>query len=185
MKRIRLTIVIVLALSIVLLAVRTKWYLKNPRWKPDGTTATLLSKLGDSALLTADMPVAAVLLYNNAILGTGYNTVRKDLAAAGHAEINAISNSIRATGLDSFMKLDRSRLVLITTWEPCPMCRGAIIEYHINHVKVIKAKPMSYWYNQWTRGLGYEWNKEVAESDTLEEQLFRKHPLYNANAGNK
>jgi tRNA(Arg) A34 adenosine deaminase TadA len=156
----------------------SKLYLKNPRWRPDSGITARLSLLADSAINTSDVPVAALLTYDNAVIGIGYNTVRRDRQAGGHAEINAISNAICNGDLDSFMKLDRSKLVLITTWEPCAMCRGAIIEYKIEQVNVLKMKSMFYWYRQWKEREKYEWNKRAAITDTLQEHLFRKHPLF-------
>jgi tRNA(Arg) A34 adenosine deaminase TadA len=156
----------------------SKWYLKNPRWQADARITQKLQSLGDSALTTADVPVAAVLLFDQQIIGEGYNTVRSGMMAGGHAEINAISAAMKRTGVDSFMKLDRSRLMLVTTWEPCLMCRGAIVEYNIRHVVVMKTKPMDYWIKQWEKIARYEWHKQRSASDTLQDQLFRKHPLY-------
>ena len=156
-----------------------EWYLKNPRWKADENVTKQLGILGDSALLSLDVPVAAVLMYKEQIIGRGYNTVRRDNAAGGHAEINAISDAIKPIGLDSFMRMDRDKLVLITTWEPCYMCQGAIVEYNIRHVTALKTKSVRYWFNEWKKQEQYEWNKRAATSDTLQEALFKKHPAYN------
>ena len=151
--------------------------------QPDAHIITTLARLGDSALNTGDIPVAAILLYNNDVLGAGYNTVKRNRLAGGHAEINALTDAMSKTGVDSFMRLDREHLTLITTWEPCPMCKGSIIEYNIRHVIVLKTKTMSYWLKQWEKSLKYEWNKQAAITDTLQLRLFEKHPLYDQQKG--
>lgn len=180
MKRLIFIIVFVtISGCLFLLGVQQKWYIKNKRWDVSPGISKKLSALGDSAIGALDVPVAAILLYNNEIIGAGYNTVKKDSFAGGHAEINAISDAMHKTGLDSFMKLDRQQLVLITTWEPCLMCRGAIVEYNIQKVKIIKAKSLNHWCHQWKKALHYEWDKQAATADTLQDYLFRKHPLYN------
>lgn len=172
------TIILLFSLLIVL-CLHPKWYLKNGQWKPDSAVSAKLSQLGDSALNTLDVPVAAVLVYNNVIIGEGWNTVRRNSMAGGHAEINAISDAMRKTGVDSFMKLDREHLTLITTLEPCSMCEGAIVEYNIRHVIIMKSKSMYHWFKQWKKLARYEWNKQVATTDSLQDALFKKHPDYN------
>ena len=172
-------IILVFILIGVLFCLQSKWYLKNPDYQPDPKISAKLTALGDSALKTADVPVAALLLYNDHIIGEGYNTVNKSNLAGGHAEINAISSAMNIMGADSFAKLDRNKLTLITTWEPCPMCAGAIVEYNIRHVVMMKSKPLTQWFDQWKKQLHYNWIRQGSTTDTLQEHLFRKHPLYN------
>ena len=169
---------VVLLATIIFLCTLPKWYLKNPGYKLESKMTERLTQLGDSALHTFDVPVAAVLLYNNNIIGEGYNTVNRDRQAGGHAEINAISDAMRKTGVDSFMKLDRRQLMLITTLEPCYMCRGAVVEYNIEHVVIVKPKSLYHWFKQWRKIEKYEWNKQAATTDSLQDVLFRKHPQF-------
>lgn len=175
MGRVVLLLIVLIA---VFFAVQSKWYHKNKTWKPEAHVIDTLSALADSAAQALDVPVAALLTCNGAIIGTGYNTVKRDGQAGGHAEINAISHAIQGIGLDSFMRLDRARLVLVSTWEPCAMCRGAIIEYGITRVNVLKTKSLSYWLDEWEKQEKYEWCKRAAENDTLQDNLFRRHPLF-------
>src|SRR5689334_2202358 len=86
---------------------------------------TLIDNASQS-LQSNDVPVGSLLIYSDTILSIGYNTVYRDSNAGGHAEINAISNAIQKIGFEAFSKLDRKKLVLVSTFEPCMMCRGAI-----------------------------------------------------------
>lgn len=169
----------IVAIAAVLIAFNSKWYVKNSHWKMNNEVANVLNTLGDSALKSNDVPVSSIIIYRNSMIAKGYNTVKRDKLAGGHAEINAITNLFRAIGIDSFNKLNRDQLYLITTWEPCNMCKGAIIEYNIQHVVCTKTKSLQHWYHQWKKIQQYEWNKQVTNFDTLQEALFKKHPQYN------
>jgi tRNA(Arg) A34 adenosine deaminase TadA len=140
---------------------------------------SVLTALGDSAIQTLDVPVAALVLYDNKVIGTGYNTVSRTHNIGGHAEINAISDAINKLGVQQFNSLDRKQVYLITTFEPCKMCEGAIVENYIKNVIVIKGKPLSHWYKNWKIRLQYQWNKQRADNDTLQDYLFSRHPGYN------
>jgi len=89
-----------------------------------------LFQLGEKALQSKDVPIASVLTYEGKIIGRGYNTVKRDSNIGGHAEINAISDAYKRYG-ERFSKLDRDKLVLYSTFEPCEMCKGAMIHYNI------------------------------------------------------
>ncbi len=136
----------------------------------------LLIQLGDSALASRDVPVSAVLVYRDDIIGEGYNTVLRDGNAAGHAEINAITNAIRRHGLASFMKLNRDSLLLISTLEPCPMCRAALALYRVKRVEFLKEKSLFYRAEEDLESLLYRFREKKIDPDSLQEFLFRKHP---------
>ena len=178
MRKLIGAIFLIAALTALFFGLHSFFYLKNSKWEPDLVTTRLLADLGDSALVALDVPVAAVLLYDGNVISTGYNTVRKDMLAGGHAEINAITNAIRKLQLDPFMKLDHDKLTLITTWEPCYMCQGAFAEYNISHVVILKRKSLPHWFKSWKKLQQYEWDKRAATTDTLQDFLFKKHPLY-------
>ncbi len=150
----------------------------KPEIHLDGKEISFLEKLGDSALVHLDVPVGSILLFNDSIIGAGYNTVLARNNAGGHAEINAISAAIAAIGKQRFDALDRKKLVLISTFEPCMMCQGAFIEYRINKVVYLKSKPLSLWAYQLIRQLRYELMKSKGQPDSLQDSLFSRHPLY-------
>jgi tRNA(Arg) A34 adenosine deaminase TadA len=139
-------------------------------------TIMRLETLGDSALVSRDVPVAALVLYGERVLGSGYNTVKRDGNAGGHAEINAISAAVCAMGLSRFRQLDRDSLLLVTTFEPCAMCRGAIVEYNIKHVEILKRKSVLELAREDLRVLRYYLGRTVVGPASLQDTLFHRHP---------
>jgi tRNA(adenine34) deaminase len=69
-----------------------------------------------------EMPVGAVVVFENRIIGKGYNQVETLRDPTAHAEIIAITSA--ASYLSSKVLLGCSMYVTI---EPCPMCAGAIV----------------------------------------------------------
>ncbi len=170
--------IILLLLTGIGILLAPKWYKKNKNYKLRLQDEQLLIKLGDSAIRSLDVPVAALLIYNNEVIGKGFNTANRDLNMWGHAEINAMSETINHIGWDAFGQLDREKLYLVTTFEPCKMCEGAIVENSIRHVVVIKSKPMRNWFKKLQMQLMYQWNRQSTDTDTLQEYMFEKHPGY-------
>jgi len=136
----------------------------------------LLIQLGDSATAGGDVAVSSVLVYENKIVGGGYNTVVRNGNAAGHAEINALSDVIRNFGLNTFMKLNRDSLKLISTYEPCPMCRAAMALYRVKKVEFLKRKSLGYRIKEEIASLVYRFREREVGPDSLQDLLFRKHP---------
>ena len=76
-----------------------------------------------------EVPVGAVIVMNNKVIGKGYNKVIQDLNIASHAEINAIR--------DASNFLQNFRLVgchLYVTLEPCHMCAKAIVDARLDTI---------------------------------------------------
>ena len=139
-KKTALVAIVTLSGMMVALLTIKKFSSLNQDVLLDDHHAVLLATLGDSALQHMDVPVASILLYNDTVIGAGYNTVVALGEAGGHAEINAISSALRSMGRERFDSLDRNNLMLVTTFEPCLMCRGAIVEYRIRNVVFLKQK---------------------------------------------
>ena len=137
-----------------------------------------LGVLGSRAIESLDVPVASLLVYRNTVIGRGYNTVLRDANAGGHAEINAISDALRTLGAEGFDALDRDDLVLITTFEPCAMCKGAIMEYRIERVGFVEPKSLRHHAAQGLKELNYELFKVQLAPAGLQDSLFRLHPGY-------
>lgn len=78
-----------------------------------------------------DVPIGAVVVYDNEIIGRGYN--RKELLndATEHAEIMALKEASKY--LNSYHLEDCD---LYVTLEPCVMCSGAIINFRIGNVYI-------------------------------------------------
>ncbi len=142
--------------------------------------ADTLTFLGEKALLTNDVPVAAILTYCDTIIGVGYNTVRRDNNLGGHAEINALGDAF-SNFRDDFNKLDRSKLVLYSTFEPCEMCKGAMVHYNIRYVRFEQKKVLKGQTKSKVKQLLYELQKRRFNAPDLQENLFLKHPDYPKN----
>ena len=85
--------------------------------------------LAQKAFLKDEVPVGAVVVKENKIIGEGYNK-REELGnSLAHAEIVAINQACEALGS---WRLDGCSLYV--TLEPCPMCAGAIINSRIDTV---------------------------------------------------
>jgi tRNA(Arg) A34 adenosine deaminase TadA len=140
-----------------------------------------LTNLGMESLRSKDIPVAAVLLFGDSIIGEGYNTVLRDKIAGGHAEINALSNAMQRIGSTSFSRLNRDSLFLISTFEPCTMCMGAILEYRIKHTLFLKPKPFFYLLREELRAIRYRWRLEQTGPEGLQDSLFFSYPGYRPN----
>ncbi len=76
-----------------------------------------------------EVPVGAVLVLNDEIIGTGNNTTISNHDPSGHAEIVALRAAANTQG--------NHRLpgaTLYVTLEPCAMCMGAISQARISRV---------------------------------------------------
>ncbi|HUG18929.1 MAG TPA: tRNA adenosine(34) deaminase TadA [Planctomycetaceae bacterium] len=73
-----------------------------------------------------EVPVGAVIVYENRIIGEGYNQRETLNDPTAHAEMIAITQA--AESLGSWRLLD---CTLYVTLEPCPMCAGAIVQARI------------------------------------------------------
>ncbi len=172
-----LSTVCLIGACMIFLAYYHPWSILFPRQQTHRIVREL-EALGDSALVSRDVPVAAILLYGDSVIGSGFNTVKAAGNAGGHAEINAISAALRRLGETEFAKLDRDSLVLVTTYEPCPMCRGAIVLYNIRRVDILKRKPPTTLVREDMRILRYYWQREISGPEALQDSLFQKHPDY-------
>lgn len=153
----------------------------NERFELSPSLRDTLVKLGSFAADHGDVPVAAVLTYNDRIIGTGCNDVIQANHVGGHAELNAISAAIKKYGMPEFNQLNRDQLRLITTYEPCAMCRAAIAEYRIHDVKVVKYKSIALHWKEWLRMQRVLINSHPAGESQLQDSLFRLHPGFHEN----
>lgn len=76
-----------------------------------------------------EVPVGAVVVMGDKIVGLGRNRREKERSAIAHAEIEAIDNACKMLGGWRLWQCD-----LYVTLEPCPMCAGAIINSRIKRV---------------------------------------------------
>lgn len=76
-----------------------------------------------------EVPVGAVVVLNDEIIGEGYNLRESENNSLYHAELIAINQACK--NLDSWRLIDST---IYVTLEPCPMCAGAIINSRIKNV---------------------------------------------------
>jgi len=137
-----------------------------------------LYNLALQAKIYGDLPISSLLLNSNKIIGKGYNTVVRDSDICGHAEINALKDAISKTGLNAFMKLERTELKIISTLEPCEMCTGVLLHYNIRNVHFIKEKSLSIGLSSSYNEFCYQLNKKHISSPELLDSLNKLHPDY-------
>ncbi|MDX8292193.1 tRNA adenosine(34) deaminase TadA [Metabacillus indicus] len=76
-----------------------------------------------------EVPIGAVIVLNDEVIGAGYNLRETDQRSIAHAEMIAIDEACRQTG--SWRLEDATMYV---TLEPCPMCAGAIVLSRVKRV---------------------------------------------------
>jgi tRNA(adenine34) deaminase len=79
-------------------------------------------KEAQKAFREDEIPIGAIVVFENTIIGKGYNQVERLNDPTAHAEIIAITSA--ANYLSSKVLLGCS---LYVTLEPCSMCAGAIV----------------------------------------------------------
>ena len=84
--------------------------------------AQLAAQLGE-------IPVGAVVVKDDQVIGRGYNRREIDSSATAHAEVLAIEDACKHLGT---WRLNDCELYV--SLEPCPMCAGAIINARIRRV---------------------------------------------------
>jgi len=81
------------------------------------------------ALEIKEVPVGAVIVHNDRVIGSGYNLKEKTGDPTLHAEIIAIREASKHL---SDWRLNNCELYV--TLEPCPMCAGAMIQARIKRL---------------------------------------------------
>lgn len=88
-------------------------------------------KQAKKAYALGEVPIGCVIVYEDKIIGRGYNRRTIDKNTLAHAELQAIRKASR--------KMNDWRLedcTLYVTLEPCQMCSGAIVQARIRRVVV-------------------------------------------------
>ncbi len=165
---------------IVLFAAHTKIHRLKGRVVLTQEQQARLLELAELSLQSSDVPVGALLIYQGEVIGEGYNTVLRNQRAGEHAEVNAISSAIAGMGMESFSLLDRRKLVLISTFEPCMMCGGAFINYNIQNVFFLKEKDFSYTGKEEALFVRYLLRRRQIKNNREQDILFQRHPQYPA-----
>ena len=83
-----------------------------------------------------EVPIGCVIVYEDRIIGRGYNRRNTDKTPLAHAEITAIK---RAGKVMNDWRLEGCKLYV--TLEPCQMCSGAIVQARIPEVIMAAENP--------------------------------------------
>ncbi len=83
-----------------------------------------------------EVPIGAIVVHADQVIGEGYNQRETLNDPTAHAEMIAITQSAAALG--SWRLID---CTLYVTLEPCPMCAGAIVQARIPRVVYGAADP--------------------------------------------
>ena len=107
------------------------WSVEDVKWM---TEALKLAKKGAEC---EEVPVGAILVHNQQIIGQGFNEPIGRHDATAHAEIVALR--------DACTRLENYRLPLQTTLyvtlEPCTMCVGALIHARVDRLVYAASEP--------------------------------------------
>lgn len=76
-----------------------------------------------------EVPVGAIVVHNNRIVGEGWNQPISTHNPAAHAEMQAIQQAAKHLG--NYRILDTT---LYVTLEPCPMCAGLMVHARISRL---------------------------------------------------
>ncbi len=93
-------------------------------------------KLARKAYALGEVPIGCVIVYEDCIIGRGYNRRNTDKNTLAHAEISAINKASKKMG---DWRLEGC--ILYVTLEPCQMCAGAIIQSRITEVVMGSMNP--------------------------------------------
>ncbi len=88
-------------------------------------------KQAEKAFKLGEVPIGCVIVYQNRIIGRGYNRRNTDKSTLSHAEITAIKKAGKVIG---DWRLEECTLYV--TLEPCQMCAGAIVQARIPKVVI-------------------------------------------------
>ena len=83
-----------------------------------------------------EVPIGCVIVYEDRIIGRGYNRRNTDKTPLAHAEITAIKKAGKTM---KDWRLEGCKLYV--TLEPCQMCAGAIVQARIPEVIMAASNP--------------------------------------------
>ena len=96
----------------------------------------LALELAERAFTQGEVPVGALVVLNNEVIGRGYNQSRNLNDPSAHAEILALRDAAR-TQLNHRL----TGATLICTLEPCVMCVGALVHARVDKLIFAASEP--------------------------------------------
>lgn len=106
--------------------------------KHDEYFMTLALQEAEKALEIGEVPIGAVVVYNNEVIASDYNLRETSQTTLSHAELIVINEANKKVG--SWRLED---CTLYVTLEPCAMCAGAIVQSRIPRVVYGASDPKS------------------------------------------
>jgi len=94
--------------------------------------------LAEDAASNGEVPIGAIVVKDNLIIGKGFNQVEQLNDPTAHAEMIAISAACETLG-NKYLK----GCSLYVTLEPCPMCSGAMVWSKLDRVVYGASDPKS------------------------------------------
>lgn len=85
--------------------------------------------MADLAFQKNEVPVGAVVVKDDEIIGVGFNQVITNSSVSSHAEINAINDA--SQNIQNYRLKDCN---IFVTLEPCHMCAKAIVDARISNL---------------------------------------------------
>lgn len=79
-------------------------------------------KEAEKSLESGDVPIGTVIVFEEKIIGRGYNQVEKLKDPLAHAEMIALRKAVKKIGYKHLLDCD-----MYVTLEPCSMCSGALV----------------------------------------------------------
>ena len=86
-------------------------------------------KQAKKAAALGEVPIGCVIVYEDKVIGRGYNRRNTDKSTFSHAEITAMKRAGKLIG-----DCRREGCAMYVTLEPCQMCAGAIVQARIPRV---------------------------------------------------
>jgi tRNA(adenine34) deaminase len=86
-------------------------------------------ELASVAYEQGEVPIGAVVVHQNTIVGEGYNQTITSLDPSAHAEMVAIRQAAKAIG--NYRLVD---CTLYVTIEPCSMCAGLLVHSRVSNL---------------------------------------------------
>ncbi|MDD4111524.1 MAG: tRNA adenosine(34) deaminase TadA [Herbinix sp.] len=93
-------------------------------------------KQAKKAYLLGEVPIGCVIVYQDKIIGRGYNRRNTNKTTLAHAELAAISKASKNMG---DWRLEDCTIYI--TLEPCQMCSGAIVQARIKRAVIGTMNP--------------------------------------------
>jgi tRNA(adenine34) deaminase len=85
--------------------------------------------LAERAAALGEVPVGAVAVYQDRVIGEGFNRRETDRDPLAHAELLALHQTAQALGAWRL-----AGVTLYATLEPCAMCAGALIQSRVSRL---------------------------------------------------